>query len=190
MTQQRGHNEILKISRSGVVSSMAGGTRDFADGIGASAGFSSLHGSRMCWGADGFLYVANWLSVRRVARGGTVTTFAGSAQRGYADGVGKAAKFSAAMGLAFDADGNLLVADYGNELIRRITPTGKTTTVAGTRQKGSQDGPAEEATFTRPSGIAVGPSGTIYVLEDNGLCVRRISRDKRVTTVAKVSKSS
>jgi DNA-binding beta-propeller fold protein YncE len=97
---------------------------------------------------------------------GVVTTFAGSAPLTYGladDGKGPAASFGAPIGVAVDASGDVFVADTQNSLIRKITPDGMVSTLAGSRKEGRADGPGASASFNNPQGIAVDFTGTIYV---------------------------
>ena len=115
-----------------------------------------------------------------------VTTFAGGPTvAGNADGPAAIARFSDPVGLAVDASGNVLVADAGNHCIRRVTPTGVVTTIAGTAGvRGSLDGPATAARFDTPSAIAVGLDGVIFISDTGNHTLRRLDRSGRVSTVA------
>lgn len=115
-----------------------------------------------------------------------VTTFAGSqGSAGHADGAATAARFSDPVGLAIDATGNVLVADSGNHCIRRITPAGVVTTLAGTAGvSGSLDGAAAAARFDTPSAVAVAADGTIFISDTGNHSVRRLDRSGRVSTFA------
>jgi streptogramin lyase len=93
---------------------------------------------------------------------------------GYADGTGTAAQFSLPAGVAVDASGNVYVADYANHKIRRITPAGVVTTVAGT-SNGYTDGTGTAAQFYYPTGVAVDASGNMYVADYNNHKIRRIT---------------
>src|SRR5262249_37364609 len=125
--------------------------------------------------------------IRKVAPDGTVTTVAGGTERKYVDGPAKEARFAYARGIAFDGRGNLYVADAGAHRIRKVARDGTVTTVAGTGKPGFVDGPALEATFDEPVGIAVGRNGTIYVLDYDGddPRLRKITADGKVKTIAK-----
>ena len=136
----------------------------------------------MAWGTDGAIYFTEGgTRIRRVTPKGEVTTLAGGMDRGFADGQGSEAQFNVATGLGVDGKGNVYVADRRNRRIRKVTPKGVVTTVAGTGVKGSADGPALGASFNEPSGIAVGPNSEIYVLDY--LRVRMLSQDGQVTTI-------
>jgi glucose/arabinose dehydrogenase len=112
-----------------------------------------------------------------------VTTFAGGV-KGFADGQGAQARFSYPRDVAADAAGNLYVADTTNRRIRKITPEGRVTTVAGTGKRGHTDGPGRMATFQSPWGLGAGPDGTIVVADTSGHAIRRVAPDGRVTTIA------
>ena len=166
---------------------MAGGAWGFADGRGNRARFGRLHGSAFAWAADGSLLMTdNGTSVRRIAADGAVTTVAGSAEAGYADGPAKRPRFRGAIGLAVDPRGVIYVADGGNRRIRAIAPDGTVSTIAGSGKSNGEDGPALQATFADPSGVAVARDGMIYVLDFVGdhPRVRKIARNV-VTTIAR-----
>jgi NHL repeat len=111
---------------------------------------------------------------------GYLFTLAGSGSAGYADGVGAAARFSSPHDVAADASGNVYVADTGNHCIRKVTPAGLVTTVAGTGAAGHADGAAAAATFSRPTGVAVSYENgaalppVLYVADRGNHRIRRI----------------
>lgn len=88
--------------------------------------------------------------------------------------MGANASFGWPHGVAVDAKGNVYVADYANNKIKKITPLGMVTTIAGTGAAGSQDGPGKKATFNGPVGISVDGSGNIYVADGSNYKVRKI----------------
>ena len=104
---------------------------------------------------------------------------------GSADGVGAAAEFGHLTGIAVDHTGCILLVDNGNSTVRRITPSGVVSTIAGVaRRHGFADGPVAQSRFNYPSGIAVGPDGTIFVGDPGNHVVRAITSSGEVTTVA------
>jgi uncharacterized repeat protein (TIGR03803 family) len=186
---------IRKITSAGVVSTFAGspGQLGSSDGTGSFARFNFPAGIAV--DSAGNVYVADRANntIRKITPGGTVTTLAGSAgQPGSGDGTGSAARFSNPTGLAVNSAGNLFVADSGNATIRKVSPNGTVTTVAGTPgQTGSADGIGSAARFTNPDGVSVDSVGNLYVSDDfnqfvnaTNLTIRKVAPDGTVTTVA------
>ena len=116
----------------------------------------------------------------------TFTTMAGEAQAvGCTDGNGSTARFNSPAGVAVDSVGNLYVADTGNSTIRKVTPAGAVTTLAGLAGvTGSADGIGSAARFNHPQGVAVDIRGDLYVGDTNNSTIRRIASDGMVTTFA------
>ncbi|RZA37328.1 MAG: gluconolaconase [Lysobacteraceae bacterium] len=121
--------------------------------------------------------------IRRIGTDGQVGTLAGAGE-GFVDGSGVQAKFDTPSGLAIDAEGNLYVADTGNHAIRRVTPMGEVTTLAGDGTAGHADGPALQARFNAPQGVAVDANGNVYVADTHNDRIRRIGTDGLVSTLA------
>ena len=181
-SQQDRFTQILKVSAQGRVGVLAGGDWGFADGQGTNAMFRDLHGGSMMVAPDGALLLTeDYARVRRIDPNGTVTTLAGGSAKGFTNGQGAEARFNGATGLALDAQGNVLVVEFSGR-IRQIDPAGVVTTLAGSGETGSRDGPLLDATFDEPTGIAIGPTGDIFVLEPGAHRVRKISGN-RVTTL-------
>ena len=133
------------------VTTLAGsGQYGSTDGTGAAASFDRPFGAAV--GADGAVYVADNGSnkIRKITAAGVVTTLAGSGEEGSTDGTGAAASFNRPAGVAVGADGTLYVADYGSNKIRKITAAGVVTTLAGSGQYGSTDGPGRRRVLTGP----------------------------------------
>jgi len=124
-----------------------------------------------------------------VTTAGVVSTVAGAAQAvGSADGAGAAARFYEPTAIAVDAAGDLFVADSSNCTIRKITPTGTVSTLAGSPGvTGSADGVGNAARFSLPLGVAVDPAGNIYVADYANATIRRITPSGVVTTVGGIA---
>src|SRR5689334_17819744 len=133
--------------------------------------------------ADGTIYVADAGEsnrIRKISPDGSVTTLAGGSE-GFADGAGTSASFNTPSALALGPDGNLYVADSGNNRIRKITPGGTVSTVAGNGTAGYVDGPAATAEFNGPIGLAVSSSGDIYVADTYNDVIRMSTTAGEVT---------
>ena len=160
------------------------GHRGLRDGPAASARFDEPWG--LVRGADGSLFVSDGGQanrIRRIAVDGSVTTFAGSGE-GFADGTGTQAAFDTPSALAVDAAGNLYVADTGNHAIRKVSPLGEVSTLAGNGEAGYRDGPALTAQFHAPMGVAVDANGRVYVADTWNDRIRVIEVDGSVRTLA------
>ncbi len=167
------------------ISTLAGvGVPGFAEGRGHEAAFSDPFGVAV--GAAGNTWLAdagNNNLIWRIDRNGFAIVVAGG-REGFADGEGRAACFNTPSGLAIDAAGNLLVADTTNNAIRRVSPSGIVTTLAGDGEAGRVDGVGAAARFDGPVGVAVAPDGGVIVADTYNDCIRRIAPDGTVTTIA------
>lgn len=183
-----GNHRIRKIDLStGQVTTFAGGDAGFADGIGTAAKFNSPYG--ITAGADGQLYVADSYNnrIRKInPQTAEVTTVAGNANGGTADGTGTAATLKGPVALTAAQDG-LIYFTQGSDshAIRQLNPaTGQVTTIIGSGMGGYVDGPAATAKFSFPAAIAVS-NGYIYVADEGNERIRRINlADKTVSTFA------
>lgn len=136
--------------------------------------------------SSGNVFVADWVdnTIRKISAGGAVTTVAGqSGQTGFVDGPAASARFNAPQDVAVDPDGNLYVTDFRNQAIRRISPEGEVTTIAG-GSFGFADGIGSEAQFQGPNGIVVEASGDLIVSDIFGNNLRRVTLNGAVTTLA------
>lgn len=166
----------------------------YRDGPAAQALFDSPAGVAVDRAGTVYLADSRNHCVRVVEPGGRVSTLAGNERKpGYADGPAAQARFSAPAGVAVAPNGTLLVSDTGNHRIRGVTSSGVVFTYAGAetprddlgREVGAfRDGPASEAQFRYPVGIAVDESGAVYVADAGNHRVRRISPDGEVSTLA------
>ncbi|HEY9855796.1 MAG TPA: hypothetical protein V6D05_08685, partial [Stenomitos sp.] len=156
----------------GTVSTLAGtGSSGMVDAASGSAQFYRPYD--LAVGSDGSVYVAdtNNHRIRRLSPAGVVSTFAGTSA-GFQDGASASARFNHPTSLALDAAGNLLVSDTDNYRVRRITPGGTVSTVAGSSVQGSQDGPIATAQFSYPMGVTVDANGHLYVADYGSGTVR------------------
>lgn len=176
---------IRRITPDADVTTFAGnGTSQSQDGKGRAASFNNP--ASVAIGSHGEIYVIelDGQVVRKIMPDGEVSTLAGSGVPAFADGTGNAASFQNAYGIAIDKADNLYVADTGNHRIRKITPAGVVTTLAGSGQSGSADGIGDAASFNFPSGLTVDDDGNVYVVEVFNSLLRRITPQGVVSTLA------
>ncbi|MFY7884615.1 MAG: NHL repeat-containing protein, partial [Dolichospermum sp.] len=181
------NHRIRKITSAGVVTTLAGnGTAAFGNGTGTAAYFNYPTGIAV--DANGFVYVAdqNNHRIRKISPAGVVTTFAGSGSYGYSDGASGVAMFRSPTDVKVDANGYVYVADYGNNTIRKITPEGVVSTIAGsgTVTGGYADGNGTSAAFNRPASITLDAVGNIFVADQVGERIRKITTNGDVTTIS------
>lgn len=190
------NNLIRKMTTTAVVSSYTNPTLGYADGAIASATF---YGPRsIAFDATGNAYVADLGNnlIRKITPAGVVSTFAGNGLYGYVDGTGSFVEFRSPSGVACDATGNVYVADRGNNLIRKITPAGVVSTLAGYPPQvgggpvtGYFDGSGTTvygtaALFSSPTSVAVDATGNVYVADQGNRAIRMITSAGVVTTLA------
>lgn len=184
------NNTVRKISITGAVTTLAGmaGRTSSVDGSATSARFEDPYAVAV--DGSGNLYVADSTdhSIRKITSDGTVTTLAGKGGSfGSTDGTGTAARFNAPLGIAADSAGTVYVADTGNSTLRKITPAGVVTTMAGSAGSGaSTDGTGTAARFMSPYGVTVDSNNNVYVVESSA-AVRKITSAGVVTTLAGTS---
>jgi DNA-binding beta-propeller fold protein YncE len=137
---------------------------------------------------DGTVYISDAGESNRIVAispEGRLNIFAGGAGgEGFGDDKGGSAAFNTPSGLALDREGNLYVADTGNNSVRKVSPEGHVQTIAGDGTAGYLDGPARQARFNGPVGVAVDAKGNVFVADTYNDRIRMISPDGNVTTVA------
>jgi NHL repeat len=184
---------IRSITYDGEVSTFAGtmGKEGIADGFRTQATFNQPEAIAV--NSIGELFVADSYNytIRKIARSGEVTTFAGVAGKaGYADGEGSQALFNKPLGIAIDGKDNIYVADSdydsigGNCLIRKITVKGIVSTFAGIPSKpGHVDAEVAASQFNRPVGITATPDGVLFIADTEADLIRRIDEQGKVSTI-------
>ncbi len=179
---------VRKISPSGVVSTLAGkaGVAGHADGKGEAARFRGLGGVAVS--PTGIVYVADYLAraIRQIAPDGTVSTLAGNPAENSPkqDGLGSVARFIKPTGLTLGHDGNLYVSEVESGWIRKVTPEGMVTTLAGTGTPGSTDGSASQAQFHDPYALVLDRAGNLWIVDSGNHTVRKLTPEGVVSTLA------
>jgi len=171
-----GNNLIRMVTSAGVVSTLAG-TPD---------GTTIINPTGVAADAAGNIFVANYLgnNILKVSPAGIVTTFAGNGQQGADNGPASSATFYFPNSVALDAAHNVYVADGVNNLIRKITPAGVVSTLAGSGAAGAADSTGTAASFNGPSGLVVDAAGNVYVADSNNNLIRKITPAGVVSTIA------
>jgi len=182
---------IRRVSPAGIITTVAGTGASGSSGDGGPATQATLRTPRaIAVAPDGSFYFADNGNhrIRRVGPDGIITTVAGTGAPAFSGDGGAAtqAALNAPTGVAVAADGSFYIADQGNHRIRRVGPDGIITTVAGTGASGSSGdgGPATQASFSSPQGVAVAPDGSLYIADTGTSRIRRVGPDGIITTVA------
>jgi streptogramin lyase len=147
----------------------------YADGAASFARFYAPSGVAV--DAQGNVYVADVANnrVREISTSGVVSTLAGNGTAGWEDGSGAHTELNYPYAVAVDWQGNVYVADRGNAVIRKITPAGVVSTLAGNGTSGHVDGAGTTAEFAGPTGIAIDAKGNIYVADQYSSVIRKIT---------------
>jgi sugar lactone lactonase YvrE len=186
-----GNSRIRRVDKAGLITTVAGSGVASFSGDGGPATLASLnHPRSVAVGRDGSVFIGDTrnIRVRRVTPAGTIATIAGTGRRGFAGDGGPAtqAEIRAPHGLALDRDGTLLLADYGNNEIRRVVVGGLITAVAGIGTPGGSDdgGPANSAGLAHPRSVAVDGAGNFYISDWNNHRIWKVSATGIITTIA------
>ncbi|HEY8295054.1 MAG TPA: NHL repeat-containing protein, partial [Micrococcaceae bacterium] len=187
------NHTIRKITSGGAVTTLAGTAGSFGstEGTGAAARF--WQPQSVAADASGNVYVADSANgtIRKIDSGAVVTTVAGSASVGSADGPGSSARFYWPSGAAVDSATNCYVADTENGTLRKVSSSGTVSTLAGLAgQFGSADGTGSSASFYGPQGVAVDSSGNIYVADTANHTIRKVTSGGSVSTLAGLAGSN
>ena len=181
-----GNDRIRKVATDGTITTFAGNGSEVFSGDGGLATNASLFGPNgMAFDAAGNLFIADTRHsrIRKISLGGVITTVAGNGQETY-NGEGSALSFALndPVSVAFDASGNLYIADTLNCRIREVT-NGIISTFAGLGQPGYLDGPASSAVFSFPKGMAFDSHGSLFIADPGNNLIRKIASNV-VSTVA------
>jgi uncharacterized protein (TIGR03437 family) len=184
-------HRVRKISTSGIVSIVVGTGRAGFSGDGGPATAAQLYSpSGLAFDTAGNLYIseAGNARVRRVTPAGIITTFAGDGTKGYGGdgGPATAAQMKEPCRLTFDSAGNLYIADRADQRVRRVSPSGIITAVAGngTIGGGGDNGPATAAQLQYPAGLTIDAGGNLYIAVLNNHRVRKVTPAGIITTIA------
>lgn len=148
-------------------------------GIGTSVVAFAMDLSGNTYLSDDYYYL-----IRKLSPSGQLSVLAGAGGPGYADGSGSKAQFNGVGSMVTDPSGNLYVTDLYNHAIRKITPDGTVTTLAGNGKAGDQDGKGMAASFNFPSGLAIDSAGNLFVSEPQSGLIRKVTPDGNVSTYA------
>jgi len=188
-----GNHTIRKIAASGVITTVAGtGIAGYSGDRGPAAGAQLNTPLGIAMDAGGNLYVADCHNqrIRKISSGGAITTVAGNGSMGYAGDGGPAvgAELACPHGVAVDPAGNIYIGDTENNRVRKVTPAGVISTIAGTGTQGfTGDGrPAAGAQLCAPASLALDAAGSLYIADTCNGAIRRISPDGMIATVAGV----
>ncbi len=182
------NHRIRKVTPLGVVTTLAGsGSNAFADGMGAAASFDRPRGVAVDSSNNVFVADLNNNRIRKITSAGLVSTLAGNETGGWVDGTGSGASFYQPIGICINTDGNIYVADYYNNRIRKVTTTGVVTTVAGGAGNGTNglgliNGIGQNAAFNAPHGLTADPSGNLIVADTDNHCIRKVTIPGGVVT--------
>jgi uncharacterized protein (TIGR03437 family) len=185
------NNLVVKISASGILTTVAGnGMAGFSGDGGPATSASLRHPYGVAVDAAGSLYIADFGNhrIRKVSTFGIISTVAGDGTQGFSGDGGPAtsASFSEPEAVAVDAAGNLYIADRLNNRVRKVNPSGIISTVAGSGAEGfsGDGGPATSASLYRPEGVAVDAAGSLYIADAFNARIRKVSPSGIISTVA------
>jgi len=179
------NHRVRIVSASGNVSTLIGtGVAGYLNGNPAVAQFQRPQGIAV--NSQGVVYIADTdnHSIRKVSPTGIVSTLAGNGQSGFVNGNGSAARFHFPTALIIDKQGSLYVTDTYNHSIRKVSPSGDVTTLAGDGKEGFMDGASHQSQFRFPRGLALDTEGNLYIADTNNHRIRKLTLEYQVLTIA------
>ena len=191
-----GNRRVRKVGPGGTITTFAGTDNEGFSGDGGKATSARLTPNGVAVDGQGNVYIADYTTrtsrVRKVSRSGTITTFAGTGKPGFSGDGGPAtsAQLRTPDGVAVDGKGNVYIADSEDQRVRKVSPGGTITTIAGTGEWGfsGDGGPATSARLYNPYGVAVDRKGNVYIADNGNNRVRRVSPGGTITTFAGTGK--
>ncbi|WP_453072230.1 NHL domain-containing protein [Streptomyces omiyaensis] len=185
-----GNHRIRKITPDGKITTVAGMNGNGFSGDGGPATAARLDlPTGVAVDSTGVLYIGDYRNhrIRKVSPDGKISTIAGNGKAAFTGdgGPAVAAQIWGPIGVTVDSTGTLYFADTSNHRIRKITPDGKITTIAGTKSKGSggDGGPATAAQLNGPAAVALDSAGALYIVDQNNHRIRKVTPDGKITTV-------
>jgi uncharacterized protein (TIGR03437 family) len=180
------NNRVRKVAASGVITTVAGnGVAGFSGDGGPATSASLNNPAGIAVDSSGNLFISDNNRIREVANG-VITTVAGNGASGFSGdgGLATTATLNNPAGVAVDSSGNLFIADAGNSRIRKLSPSGVMSTVAGNgnRQFAGDGGPATLATFANLSNVAADSSGNLFLADTGNARIRKVSANGIAST--------
>ena len=179
---------VRKVTPGGAIATIAGTGSCCNSGDGGPATSAAVKPSAMAVDSSGNLYIGSGARVRRIAPNGAITTIAGTGVSGFSGDKGPATSAQigdSPLGLAVDSQGTLYISDLSNLRVRKVTPAGIISTVAGTGVFGysGDGGPGTNARLV-PAGLAVDAAGNLYIADYRNEVVRKLATDGTISTFA------
>jgi uncharacterized protein (TIGR03437 family) len=194
-----GNDRIRMVTPSGVISTIAGNSLSVSSGDGGPAVQASFSlPIALAVDSSNIIYISDLTEtsvgtaarIRRIAQDGTISTLAGNGQAGSSpDNVpARTASLGDVEDIALDAKGNLYLADFSNNKVRKIDTNGILTTLAGDGQARffGDNGPAAKASLYNPGGVFVDSANNVYISDTNNSCIRKVDAQGTITTIAGV----